>query len=408
MDTREDDSAREVGSGIRLIQTRLTRLECARCGRAHDADAIQNRCSCGGTLLVRYDLTKPIDLADVRARPSGVWRYRELLPNRDEPVSLQEAATPLLFAPNLSERFGVEIFVKDESQLPGGTFKARGAGVGLSRARELGIKELVMPSAGNAGGAWALYAARAGLSLTVTMARTAPQMNQLEVQMAGATLELVDGTIADAGRRAREIATETGAFMSATFNEPYRVEGKKTAWLETFDQMGDDKAMGIPRTIIAPVGGGVAAVAAAKAADEVRELGWTDDAPPRVVGVQPAPVAPIVAAFERGDDEVEPLTGEAMTIASGLRVPAPSEGWLVLRAVRASKGRMVAASEDDIVAAVGTLASSEGLFACPEGAATLVALEHLAAEGDIEGPVVLYNTGAGAKYAAELAAHQSR
>lgn len=336
-----------------------------------------------------------------------MWRYRELLPNRDEPVSLQESATPLLFAPHLSERFGVEVFVKDESQLPGGTFKARGAAVGLSRARELGTKELVMPSAGNAGGAWALYAARAGLSLTVTMARTAPEMNQLEVRMAGATLELIDGTIADAARRARDIAAGTGAFMAATFNEPYRVEGKKTAWLETFDQFGDDTAMRIPRTIIAPVGGGVAAVAAAKAADEIRTLRWTDDAPARLVGVQPAQVAPIVAAFERGDDEVEPWGGGAATIASGLRVPAPSEGWLVLKEVRASNGRMVAADEDDIVAAVGKLASSEGVFACPEGAATLVALERLAADGDIDGPVVLYNTGAGAKYAAELAAHAS-
>ncbi|MDQ4065654.1 MAG: threonine synthase [Actinomycetota bacterium] len=403
MDPREDEPAREVRAGIRLIQNRLTHLECARCGHAHDANVVQNRCDCGGTLLVRYDLSRPIDLAVVRRRPAGIWRYRELLPNRDEPVSLQEAATPLLFAPQLSERFGLDIFVKDESQLPGGTFKARGAAVGLSRARELGIKEAVMPSAGNAGGSWALYAARAGLSLTVTMARTAPQMNQLEVEMAGATLELVDGTIADAARRAREIAAETGAFMAATFNEPYRVEGKKTAWLETFDQFGDGSSMRIPHTIIAPVGGGVAAVAAAKAADEVRALGWTDDPPPRLIGVQPEDVAPIVAAFERGDDEVEPWRGDAMTVASGLRVPAPSEGWLVLREVRASGGRMLAASEDDIVAAVGTLASSEGIFACPEGAATLVALERLAAEGDIEGPVVLYNTGAGAKYAVELA-----
>ena len=407
MDARKDDPAGQVRARIRLIQSRLTKLECALCGRAHDANAVQNRCHCGGTLLVRYDLSPGIDLAEVRSRPAGMWRYRELLPNDEDPVSLGEVQTPLLFATQLSRRFGVEIFVKDESPLPGGTFKARGAAAGLSRARELGIKELVMPSAGNAGGAWALYAARAGLSLTVTMARTAPQMNQVEVQTAGATLELVDGTIADAAGRAREIAADTGAFMAATFNEPYRVEGKKTAWLETFDQLGGETSMRIPRTIIAPVGGGVAAVAAAKAAEEVRALGWADDPPPRLVGVQPESVAPIVAAFERGDNEVAPWTGEAMTIASGLRVPAPSEGWLVLREVRASGGRMVAASENDIAAAVGTLAASEGIFACPEGAATLVALERLANEDDIEGPVVLYNTGAGAKYAAELAAYAS-
>lgn len=408
MDPREDESAGEVGPGIRLSQSRLTHLECALCGRAYDASVVQNRCDCGGTLLVRYDLTQPIELAEVRRRPAGMWRYRDLLPNRDDPVTLQEAQTPLLFAPSLSQRFGLEIFVKDESQLPGGTFKARGASVGLSRARELGIKEVVMPSAGNAGGAWSLYAARAGLSLTVTMARTAPQMNQVEVQSAGATLELVDGSIADAARRARAIAADSGAFMAATFNEPYRVEGKKTAWLETFDQLGDEASMRMPRTIIAPVGGGVAAIAAAKVAEEIRTLGWTDDPPPRLIGVQPERVAPIVAAFERGDDEVEPWSGDAMTIASGLRVPAPSEGWLVLREVRASGGRVLAASENDIVAGVGTLAASEGIFACPEGAATLVALERLITEEDVEGPVVLYNTGSGAKYAAELAAYMSR
>jgi len=298
----------------------------------------------------------------------------------------------------------VEVFVKDESPLPGGTFKARGAAVGIARAVQLGAKSIVMPSAGNAGGAWAQYAARAGIDLTVTMSRSAPQMNQIEVQAAGAELVLVEGTIADAGRRALEISQSTGAFFAATFAEPYRVEGKKTAWLETFDQLGDANKMGLPAMIVAPVGGGVATVAAAKAVDEIRALGWTDDAPPRLVGVQPTDVAPIVRAFEDGADEVEPWDSEPTTIASGLRVPAPSEGALVLDRVRASKGTMLAVTEKEIVASVYDLAATEGIFACPEGAATVAAAERLAAIGELTGPVVLYNTGAGAKYAAELAA----
>jgi threonine synthase len=228
-------------------------------------------------------------------------------------------------------------------------------------------------------------------------------MNKMEVQAAGAELVLVDGTIADAGRRAQEIATETEAFFAATFAEPYRVEGKKTAWLEVFDALGDG-SMRVPGTIVVPVGGGVAAVAAAKAVDEVRALGWIDDATPRLVGVQPSDCAPIVRAFERGDDEVEPWGTEPTTIASGLRVPAPSEGALVLDRIRRSGGTMIEVSEEAIVEAVNDLAASEGIFACPEGAATVAAAEQLAATGELVGPVVLYNTGAGAKYAAQLAA----
>ncbi len=332
-----------------------------------------------------------------------MWRYRELLPVAGEPISLAEPQTPLLFAPRISEQLGVETYVKDDSALPGGTFKARGAAVALSRAVELGAKSFVMPSAGNAGGAWALYAARARVRLTVTMARSAPAMNQSEVRVAGAALVTVDGTIADAGERARDIAAETGAFLTATFGEPYRVDGKKTAWLEAFDQLGDGAGMRAPRTIVAPVGGGVAVVAAAKAAAEARAVGWLRDEPPVLVGVQAERCAPIVGAFERDEQEVAAWHGPCDTIAAGLRVPAPSEGYLVLERVRASGGRMVGVSEDDVVAAVRGVASSEGVFACPEGAATLAAARRLAAEGQLEGPVLLYNTGAGSKYATELA-----
>ena len=352
-------------------------------------------------MLSRYDLSA-IDLGEVRARPGGTWRYRELLPVRGEPVSLGEPQTALLPAPRLSERWGTEVWIKDEGTLPGGTFKARGACVGLSRASELGIKKVVMPTAGNAGGTWALYAFRAGVKLTVVMSSTAPATNQAEVRLAGGKLVLVNGSIADAGERAKEIAAEKKSFFAATFSEPYRIEGKKTAWLEVFDQLGDGEKMAFPRTIVMPVGGGVGAWAAAKAAEEVGALGWATGDAPVLVGTQAANCAPIVQAFDEGRDEVTPWEGDPMTIAAGLRVPAPAEGAKVLEHIRSSGGSMVAVSEEDIVEGVKTFASNEGVFACPEGATTIAAADRLAHEGRLEGPVVLYNTGTAAKYIGSL------
>ena len=390
----------------RPMTSRLTHLECSRCGTSRGAGEIVQRCACGGTYLARYDL-EDLDFAPLLDRPPGTWRYRELLPVEGDPVSLGEPETPLVPAPRLGSRWGTGVYVKDDSFFPGGTFKARGACVGLSRALEVGVKKVVMPSAGNAGGAWALYAARAGIDITITMARTAPKANQAEVLAAGGELILVDGSIADAGKRAAAIAEETGAFLATTFSEPYRLEGKKSCWLEVFEQLGrtapDAEPMRLPRTIVLPVGGGVASIAAAKAADEVLRAGWASGASPRLVGVQAANCAPITTAFERGATEVPAWDKDPMTIAAGLRVPAPAEGSLVLDYVRASGGVMMRASESDIVSAVRDLAAAEGVFACPEGAAAFVACDELARRGDLEGPVVLYNTGAGAKYADALA-----
>lgn len=327
-----------------------------------------------------------------------MWRYEELLPLGSEPVSLGEPQTPLVFLARLSERWGVEAWMKDDGLLPSGTFKARGAAVAVSRGRELGASAIAMPTAGNAGAAWALYAARAGMELTVVMSRTAPASQQAEVAAAGAELVLVDGTIADAGIRAREIADATGAFYAATFSEPYRLEGKKTAWLELFDQCGDGNTMRLPRTLVIPVGGGVAAVAATKAAEEARALGWAREAPPVLIGVQAEDCAPVVRAFEEGRDDVDAWEPPTSTIAAGLRVPAPAEGALVLDRVRASGGTMLAVAERDLRLSVRHLAATEGIFACPEGAATVAAADQLARTGDLEGPVVLYNTGSGIKY----------
>ncbi|MGH2754988.1 MAG: threonine synthase [Actinomycetota bacterium] len=385
-----------------MMAYRPQHLECAHCRTVHDARVLQNRCSCGGTLLARYELGG-VGLDDLRGRGPGMWRYAELLPTGDDVASLGEVETPLLPLPRFSERWGIGSLLKDDGTLPGGTFKARGAAVGLNRAVELGAQRIVMPSAGNAGGAWALYAARAGIPVTVTMAKSAPAMNQLEVEAAGAELVLVDGTIADAGREAKRIASETGAFLASTFNEPYRVEGKKTAWLETFDRLGDGRSMKLPGSIVVPVGGGVAAVAAAKAAAEVLGAGWATGPAPVIFGVQSDRCAPIARAFEMGLTEVEPWDEDPETVAAGLRVPAPSEGDLVLHEVRASGGRMVTVPEGEIVGAVHDLASSEGIFACPEGAATFLGAEYLARQAALVEPVVIYNTGAGSKYASFLA-----
>ncbi len=315
-----------------------------------------------------------------------------------DPVSLGEHETAFLFLPRLSERWGTEVWVKDEGSLPGGTFKARGACVALSRAVELGVKKVVMPTAGNAGGTWSLYAARAGVEITVVMARTAPLANQAEVVAAGGNLELVGGSIADAGRAANDLAAETGAFLAATFSEPYRLEGKKAAWFEVFDVMGTERSMGFPRTLLMPVGGGVGAIAAAKAADEVLALRWADGRPPRLIGVQSDECAPLVRAFEEDLEEVAPWEGDPRTVAAGLRVPYPAEGTLVLRCIRESGGEMTAVAEEAIVDAMRDLAASEGVFAGPEGATTVLAGERLAREGKLEGPVVLYNTASAAKY----------
>ena len=251
-----------------------------------------------------------------------------------------------------------------------------------------------------------MYAARAGLDLKVTMSKTAPKANQAEVLAAGAELELVEGSIADAGKRAAEIAAETGAFLATTFSEPYRLEGKKSCWLEVFEQLartrGSASPMSLPRTIVLPVGGGVAAIAAAKSASEVVEAGWATGEAPRLVGVQPENCQPITRSFEKGIDDVPPWEGDPYTIAAGLRVPAPVEGALVLEHIRASGGTMLAISESDIVDSVRDLASTEGIFACPEGASTVAAAGLLADRGELEGPVVLYNTGGGAKYAEAL------
>ncbi len=378
----------------------LTHLECGRCAARYDADAPQNLCTCGTPLLVRYDLSTvaaTVSTADIATRPADLWRYRELLPVRDPAnvVTLGEGMTPILPLPVHGARIGVPgLLVKDEGLLPTGSFKARGAAVGVSRARELGIERITMPTNGNAGAAWATYAARAGLESLVVMPKDAPPITRMECAMAGARLFLVDGLIGDAGKLAAQ-AVADGWFNTATLKEPYRIEGKKTMGLEIVEQLG----WRMPDVIVYPTGGGVGLIGIRKALDELLALGWITGRLPRLVAVQSAGCAPIVRAYEAGAVTAEPWEN-ADTVAFGINVPSALGDFLILDAVRDTGGIAIAVDDADILASQAACAAAEGMLMCPEGAATLTAVEQLRASGWLDGAeeVVVLNTGSDLKY----------
>lgn len=385
------------------MQTYLTDLKCADCGQTYPADVEQHRCVCGGILLAQYDLERlrreaPRDRIEARPWGEGLWRYAELLPVSDAAmrVSLGEGATPLLPLRWLGDELGVQMWLKDEGLNPTGTFKARGAAVGVSRAKELGVQKIALPTAGNAGAAWAAYGARAGISVVVAMPKDAPPLTQLEVQIYGAQLHLVDGLISDAGAWVAEGAAREGWYDASTFKEPYRLEGKKTLGLEIAEQLGWQS----PDVILYPTGGGVGLLGLWKAFNELRALGWiAQDAPlPRLVVVQSTGCAPVVCAWEEGADKTAFWQG-AQTVAAGLRVPGPLAGGVMLRALRETNGTALAVDDVDIRKAIGELARA-GLWLCPEGAALLPAVRRLRAQGWIRENerVVLLNTGAGLLY----------
>jgi threonine synthase len=386
----------------------LTHLECPRCGREHDAHRPQNRCACGSPLLARYDLDevrRRVDPARIAGRPADLWRYRELLPVADagHVTTLGEGWTPLLPAPRYGARIGVpRLLVKDEGLVPTGSFKARGAAVGVSRARELGIQHVAMPTNGNAGAAWATYAARAGLRATVAMPVDAPAITRRECLAAGAELHLIDGLISDAGRFIGQLIARSGGavFDASTLKEPYRLEGKKTMGYEIVEQLG----WRVPDVIVYPTGGGVGLIAIHKALGELRELGWLDGSP-RLVAVQAAGCAPVVRAFAAGGRRTEPWTG-ARTIAFGINVPAPLGDELMLDALYATGGTAVAVDDDELLADLRAFGALEGLLLCPEGAAGLAAARRLREAGWIraDDEVVVLNTGAGLKYPQTIAA----
>jgi threonine synthase len=377
-------------------------LECPECGKQFDADQLQTFCQeCWSPLLARYDLDSLRDRllpADVKARPRGLWRWSELLPVR-KPVfrlTLGEGDTPLLRLPRLAEQLDLpELCVKDESLNPTGTFKARGLAVAVGRAVELGVRKFVIPTAGNAGGALAAYAGRAGCEARVYMPKDAPLVNQREVRVAGADLRLVDGLISDAARLAAAETSGQGWFDVSTFKEPYRLEGKKTMGLELAEAYNWE----LPDVVIYPTGGGTGLVGMWKAFDELQALGWIGEKRPRMISVQAEGCAPVVRAFQAGKVRAEPWKN-AHTLAAGLRVPAPFADRLILRILRQSGGTAVAVSDEQILASQRRLASTEGIFAAPEGAATLSALEQLLAGQQVHKgeKIVLFNTGSGLKY----------
>src|SRR5436190_3296190 len=295
----------------------LSHLECPRCGTTYDADRLRNLCRCGSPLLARYDLTgvgRAVGPATLAARPTTLWRYRELLPVRDERfvTTLGEGWTPLVPAPRYGAHIGVpRLLVKDEGLIPTGSFKARGAAVGVSRARELGATHVAMPTNGNAGAAWATYAARAGMRATIAMPSAAPAITRDECRVAGADLHVVDGLIGDAGAViAALLAADPTVFDASTLKEPYRVEGKKTMGYEIVEQLG----WRVPDAILYPTGGGVGLIGIAKALAELRELGWLGDRQPRLVAVQSTGCAPLVRAFQPGAPRADPWP-DAHTLA---------------------------------------------------------------------------------------------
>ncbi|HGY1077036.1 TPA: threonine synthase [Aeromonas salmonicida subsp. salmonicida] len=379
----------------------LSHLRCSKTGDIHDADQPQQLSQVGAPLLASYDLEalkKVWHPAALLGRPATLWRYHELLPVRDpaQVVTLGEGLTPLLPLRALGKQVGIpDLWMKDESIIPTGSFKARGAAVGISRARELGVTHFAMPTNGNAGAAWALYGARAGLRSTIVMPQEAPAITRLETSLAGARLYLVDGLISDAGRQVAQAVVDQSLFDASTLKEPYRIEGKKTMGLEIAEQLG----WKLPDVIIYPTGGGVGLIGIYKALRELQELGWVKGDLPRLVAVQASGCAPIVQAWQQGASESS-FWPDSQTLAFGINVPKALGDFLVLDALYRTNGCAIAVDDRAIKAEIRQLASLEGSFVCPEGAAAFAAARQLRESGWIKGgeQVVVLNTGAGIKY----------
>ncbi len=383
------------------MKSLLDHLECTACGGRFNADDLHTVCpDCAKVLFARYDLGAAQGLSprDLSGRTWTMWRYRELMPVRDEAniVTLGEGMTPLLRASRLGRAYGFDhLFIKEEGLNPTGTFKARGMSAALSRAKELGVSSVAAPSAGNAAGAMAAYGAAAGIETSVFMPADAPEINRLESHVCGAHVYLVKGLISDAARIVQRAGPKHRWFDVSTLKEPYRVEGKKTMGLEIAEQF----QWQLPDAIIYPTGGGTGLIGMWKAFDELTQLGWIGERRPKMISVQAAGCAPIVQALLDGRSASEPWAN-AQTIAAGLRVPHAFADYLILRTIRESAGTAIAVTDAEILDAMRELARLEGLFLCPEGAATLAAFTHLAATGFLHPGerVVLFNTGSGLKY----------
>src|SRR6202046_4011592 len=381
--------------------TTVTHLECSVCAKQYDAGKIHNLCECGGPLLVGYNLEKAKESGNrdwIPNGPSNMWRYAPVLPVSKPAaiVSLGEGMTPLIHTKRLGSRLGAsDVWVKDEGINPTGSFKARGLSCAISMCVELGVKKVAIPSAGNAAGARAAYAAAAGIEAHIFMPRDVPQANYIECCAAGAKVTLVDGLISDCGKMVAARKDAEGWFEISTLKEPYRIEGKKTMGYEVAEQF----RWTLPDVIFYPCGGGVGMIGMWKAFDEMEQMGWIGPQRPKMIAVQAEGCPPIVKAFEEGKPRSE-FYEHAETVASGLRVPKALGDFLVLNAVRESGGTAIAVSDEEMIEAAVDLATDEGIFAAPEGGACVAALKKLLANGFLKPSerIVIYNTGSGLKY----------
>lgn len=378
-----------------------THLYCPKCGREYSLNQVNHLCHCGSPLLVAYDLEaarQAINRNTFRGRQASLWRYRELLPvsDSDNIVTLGEGFTPLLPLKKAGTLAGIKnLYLKDEGVIPTGTFKARGAAVGVSKAKELGVNTITMPTNGNAGAAWAIYGAKAGIKSVIVMPEDAPAITRNECAAAGADLYLVKGLISDCGKIVGDSVKAHGWYDASTLKEPYRIEGKKTMGLEIAEQLG----WTLPDVILYPTGGGVGIIGIYKALNELRQLGIVSGPLPRLVAVQAQGCQPIVKAFQEHRTE-SAFYHDSQTVAFGINVPKALGDFLVLQAIYDTQGTAIAVSDSDIIDALRQLASAEGNFVCPEGAAVYAAARHLRQQQWIKAndSVVLLNTGAGIKY----------
>jgi len=385
-----------------MHQSTITHLECTLTGEVFDASFPHRTNPANGKpLFARYDLERAgatLTKSSLSDRPKNMWRYNEVMPVLEQPniITLGEGGTPLIDAQRLAAALGMmHLFVKDEGVNPTGSFKARGLSAAVSKAKELGQMRLTMPSAGNAAGAMAAYAAAGDMEAHVFMPQDAPIANKIECQAYGAELTLIDGFITDAGRMSQQAAEEHGLFDVSTLREPYRAEGKKTMGYEIVEQLGFE----VPDVIVYPTGGGTGIVGIWKALDEMEQIGWIGAERPRMICVQAEGCAPIVDAYRNGEEFAEPFRNPH-TLAAGMRVPAAVGDFLVLRAVRESGGSAVTVSDDEMVEGMVELARTQGIFAAPEGGATLAALKKLLASDQIQRDerVALLVTGNAHKY----------
>lgn len=380
----------------------VSHLYCPKCENTYSTKEVNQLCECGSPLLVAYKMDelkeafKPEDLVN---RKPDLWRYHELLPVEDQQyaVTLGEGMTPMLHMKKTGKQMGIRnLFMKDEGLIPSGSFKSRGAAVGVSKAKEVGVRELAMPTNGNAGAAWSLYCAQADITSTIVMPIDAPEITRKECVAAGAELYLVNGLIGDAGKIVGQAVKDYNLFDASTLKEPYRIEGKKTMGLEIAEQFNWE----VPDVIIYPTGGGVGLIGIYKALRELQELGWVDKGKmPRLVAVQSEGCAPIVKAWEEGKSSAEPWE-DASTVAFGINVAKALGDFLILDGIRETNGCAISVSDNAILEELEFVATTEGAFVCPEGAAAFAAARKLREQNWIkkDDRVVVLNTGAGIKY----------